>query len=50
VGAHSDRVGAAGTGKLERLAEWLARVGALAGASGRRAQFEQREGVLEPRR
>src|SRR5512132_4048795 len=30
VGAHSNRVGTAGTGQLERLAEWLARVRAPA--------------------
>ena len=50
VGAHGNRVGTAGAGQLERLAEWPARVGAPAGAAGRRAQFEQRERVLEPRR
>src|SRR5438105_3652812 len=43
VGAHSNRVGTAGTGHLERLAKWLARIGAPAGATGRRAQLEQRE-------
>jgi hypothetical protein len=50
VGAHSNRVGTAGTGQVKRLAEWLARVGAPAGAANRRAQLEQRERVLEPRR
>jgi len=49
VGAHGNGVGAAGTGQLERLAEWLARVGASAGAADRGAQLEQRERVLEPR-
>src|SRR5207247_11253716 len=50
VGAYSHCVGTAGAGQVERLAEWLARVGAPAGAAGRRAQLEQRQRVLEPRR
>ena len=51
VGSHGNGVGTAGAGQLERLAEWLARLGAPAGASGRRPQFEQCDRVLEsPRR
>jgi hypothetical protein len=50
VGTHGNRIGAAGTGQLERLAERLARVAAPAGAAGGGAQLEQRERVLEPRR
>ena len=48
MGANGNCVGSAGAGQLERLAEWLARIGAAAGASGGRAQLEQRERVLEP--
>ena len=50
VGAYCNGVGAAGTGQLERLSERLARFGAPTGAADRRAQLEQRERVLEPRR
>ena len=51
VGACSNRVGAARMGQLERLSERRARVGASAGAAGRRPQLEQRDRVLEsPRR
>ena len=35
VGSHGNGVGTAGAGQLERLAEWLARLGAPAGASDR---------------
>jgi hypothetical protein len=40
VGARGDRLRTAGTGQFERLAEWLARVGAPAGAADRGAQLE----------
>jgi hypothetical protein len=47
VGTCGNHVGAAGTGELERLSEWLARVGPAAGATDGRAQLEQRDRVLE---
>jgi hypothetical protein len=39
VGSHGNGVGTAGAGQLERLAEWLARLGAPAGASDRCPQL-----------
>src|SRR5215831_689451 len=50
VGTRSDRVGTAGTCQLERLAEWLTRIGAPAGAADRGAELEQRGRMLEPPR
>src|SRR5262249_2333499 len=45
-----DRGCGVATGKFERLAERLARIGAAAGAADRGSQLQQRERVLEPRR
>ena len=40
VGARGDRLRTTDTGQFERLAEWLARVGAPAGAADRSAQLD----------
>ena len=50
MGARGNRVRAAGTGECECFAEWLACICALAGASRRRAELEQRERMFEPPR
>jgi hypothetical protein len=50
VGARGDRVRAAETRQFERLAEWLAGLGAATGAAGCGAQLDERERVLEPSR